>query len=152
MEKFRQLLYDLGDLIAQDLFIDEHGVCRLFVNEKFPIQLESDQSEEMLYFIAPIAEVPPGRFREQVLKEAMKENEQTKGCDGTLGYVFQKNLLTFCFEYPFEQLTGTLLADLLEKITPKIEAWYDALARGSAGPNPQTPLPKDKPPQFTPKL
>jgi len=152
MEKFRQILYDFGDLVAEELYIDDQGVCRLFLNEKFPLQLELDQSEEMLIMISSIAEVPPGKFREQVMKEAMKENELMRGKDGVLGYVLQRNMLTFHYQYPLEQVTGTFLADLLETLIPKIEAWYDALARGSAGPNPQTPIPKDKPPQFTPKM
>lgn len=152
MEKFQQLIYDFGDLVAEDLYIDEHGVCRLFLNEKFPLQLELNQAEDTLICIASITEVPPGRFREQVLKEALKDNEHSRGQDGTLGYVLQKGMLTYHFSYPLEQLTGSILADFLEVITPKIESWYDAIEGGMAGPNPQTPIPKDKPPQFAPRI
>lgn len=148
MEAFRQILYDLSELLSEDLFIDKHGVCRIVFNETIVFQLELDPYEQHLFLISPIAEVPPGKYREQVFKEALKDCARSKGSEGVLSFAPTQNKLCYHLQLPLERVNGDRLATALEMAVPKVESWMEALNRGTAGPNPTTPLPADKPPPF----
>lgn len=136
MEKFAQILADLGELIDEDLFPDDVGACRLNMNEKFCMQLQQDESQRFLHIITTITEVPPGKYRENVLSEALKENERTRGTLGAFGFSDKLNSLMHFVSLPLDEVTGSSLGDELEILVPYLETWYDALQSGQAGPNP----------------
>ena len=137
MEKFAQILYDLGQLIDEDLFPNEIGACRLNMNEKFSMQMQVDDSGKYLLIITAIAEISPGKYKENVLREALKENERMRGTMGDFGFSDKLGKLMHSTRLLLDEVTGSSLGDELELLVPYIESWYDAIKNGQAGPNPE---------------
>ena len=51
------------------------------------VQLQLDSTQENLFLFSSLIELPPGRFRENVLREALKANGQPDPRAGILGYI-----------------------------------------------------------------
>ena len=146
------LLEELSELTATPLILDVKGVCRMIINEKFELQLEIDQMKENLVVGSVICSIPPGRFRQNVLKEGLKENDLPHPRVGVLSYI-EKNNTLFLFDIlPLDELNGEKLAKYLEVFLEKAESWYTAIDGGLPSPNPETPLEDTPPPQFGMRL
>lgn len=133
MDRFQELLWDLGELIEVPLHVDKHHACRILLDEKLTIQLQMDPNGVDLMVIAFLYEIPPGRFRENVLKESLKQNAFHHSF-GTFGYIEKINVLALHQFLPAENLTGESLGDFLEGFISEAENWRSALANGQAAP------------------
>ncbi len=135
MDRFEEILWDLGELIDLPLYVDKNRACKLVIDEKLPVQFEMDMNQDMLMVGSSICELPPGKFRESVLKEALKANGNRAYGHGILSYVERNNTLVI-FEYFYTKgLTGETLATYLETFIPYANSWRDAIETGSAFPS-----------------
>lgn len=133
MDRFQSLLWDLGEILDLPLHVDKNHACSLLLDEKLTLQLEMDQSGEELVAVAYIAEIPPGRFRENVLREAMKVNAFYHPF-GTLGYAEKLNALVLQSFLPAKDLTGEKLVAFLELFSKEAESWRTAIANSQPAP------------------
>jgi hypothetical protein len=144
MDRFQQLLWDLGELIELPLHLDKHNACKLLIDEKLPVQIEIDPEKEQLLVAGMIAELPPGRFRENVLKETLKLNA-TYHPFGIFAFVEKINILVLYKYLLMSDLNGEKLTDFLEIFVDELVSWNSAITSGNALP-PQyfkpPPLPK----------
>ena len=130
MDRFQQLLYDLGTLLELPLYAEQNQKCCLNINEALDVQLEYDTSKERVLIASLCCEVPPGRFRENILKESLKANGIFPRI-GTYGYVEQKNKLAL-FEYvSLQNLPSEKFADILAKFIDRIERTKKAVDSGN---------------------
>jgi Tir chaperone protein (CesT) family len=133
MDLFQQLLFDLGAELDLPLHIDSNGACKLLIDEKLPVQLEMDPDGKRLLIWIVIGELPPGKFREEILKITLRLN----GIYNELGryaYIEKTNCLAFYTYRIAEKLKGSSLADLLVKLVPYAKEWQESLARGLLAP------------------
>lgn len=133
MNRFQKLLWDLGEIIELPLYVDKNNVCKLLLNETLEVQLEIDTDEQKLLLIAFISAIPPGRFRENVLKEALKVNNLSHPF-GAFAYIEQDNYLIFHQYLQTDNLSGKKLAENLESFVIEAEEWHSALANGLPAP------------------
>jgi len=133
MDNFQKLLWDLGELLELPLHVDKNNACKLLLDEKLEVQLEMDADEQALLIVAFIAEVLPGRFREDVLKEALKVNNLCHPY-GSFSYIEQNNYLVFHQYLQSDDLSGKKLAKHLESFIAEAEEWRTALASGQPAP------------------
>ena len=138
MDAFQKLLWDLGEHIHLPLHVDKHNACSLLLDDLLEIQLQMDSYDEHLILWAYLHDVPPGRYRENVLKEALKFNS-LKNSPGTLAFYEKKNLLILQNFLPIEMLSGEKLVKQLEVFIEKADEWRLAIEDGHASPSPSLP-------------
>lgn len=129
MDRFAILLDDLGTLIQVPLHPDHHRSCSLNVNGQLHVQIQEDENKDQLLVATFIGEIPPGKFRENILKETLKENNLFSRL-GTFSYSERNNQLAFFSYLPLAGLRGDTMADFLELFFEKAFSWRTALATG----------------------
>jgi hypothetical protein len=129
MDHFAMLLADLGALIQVPLHPDHNRTCNLSINGELHIQMKEDGNRNRILVGTFLAEIPPGKFRENILKETLKENTLFPRT-GNFSYSERNNQLAlFAFLY-FEGLKGDTMADFLEAFLEKAFSWRTALQTG----------------------
>lgn len=130
LDRFEELLKELGRLIDQPLHPDKHLVCRLNVNNTIHLQIEHDARKDRLLIATFICEVPAGKFRENILKEALKSNAPYART-GTLAFSERNNQLALFAYLPFQYITAQKLADFLSVFIEKALGWKQGIESGN---------------------
>lgn len=128
MDRFSQILYDLGKEMNTDLYPDQHRLCQLNWQDQLHIQLEYEEAKERLLIGTFLCDVPPGKFREKIFREALKSNAAFPRI-GTLAYSDRNNKLTL-FEYVYaDNLRSDKLFQLLQQFINKAHQWKEAIEK-----------------------
>ncbi|MBP9841267.1 MAG: CesT family type III secretion system chaperone [Simkaniaceae bacterium] len=136
MSQFTRLLEEFSFITGIAFQAAPDDSCSIRINNCFSIQLKTDQGQEKLLIGCMICEVPPGKFRENVLKEALKENALPPPNPGIFAYIERNNHL-FLYEFLFFQyLNGESLTEYLASFIEKCTAWYEAIQSGATSPHP----------------
>lgn len=140
-DRFSELLSELGKIFQIPLTLDKYNACSINI-PPLTIQLQLDPTQENLFLFAKIIELPPGRFRENVLCEALKANGMTDPRPGIFSYYAQTNHLTFHQLYPLSILNGETLSGLFGAFYEIGESWHNSIQNGQASPGlDRRPLP-----------
>ena len=126
---FSELLAELGKEIHLPLAVDKSNACSIAMSP-LTIQMELDSTQENLFLFAKILELPPGKFRENVLCEALKTNGGPDPRPGIFGYIALTNHLALYQMYPIAILDGQKLAGLLGSFYDLGSFWYSSIQRG----------------------
>jgi hypothetical protein len=129
MDRFAILLADLGTLIDVPLHPDHRRACTLLVNNQLHVQIKEEENKDRLLVATFVSEVPPGKFRENILKEALKENNLYPRL-GTFSYSDRNNQLSFASYVSLAGLRGDNFADFLEKFFEKSFSWKVGIETG----------------------
>lgn len=130
MDRFQQLLYDLSDLLQVTLYAEHNEKCRISINEELEIQLEYNSAKEQILIGCLCCEIPPGKFRENTLKEALKANGQFPRI-GTYGYCAKSNKLALFHYLSIQHLTSEKFADLLAQFIDRAEVTKNGITKGN---------------------
>lgn len=122
MDRFDEILNELGRLINVPLHTDKNRVCRLIFNKTMAMQIEYDAAKEKVYLVAMVCDIPPGRFRENVCREALKANNYYPRI-GTLAYSDRHNKLALFETFSIHGLTAEKLAPALGPFVEKANFW-----------------------------
>ena len=129
-DKFDNLIQELGVTLKIKLKPDKNNACLLRFKNGIQIQLEVDSRGEKLVLAADLGQVPQGRYRENIFREALKANGLAPPRNGIFAYSKKNESLVLCDSIPLEELTGTKLADYLHSFMQKGELWKNAITRG----------------------
>ena len=129
MDRFAILLADLGALINVPLHPDAKRMCRISINHQLHVQMQEDEMKERILIATFIGEIPPGKFRENILKETLKENNLFPRI-GSFAYSERNNQLALLTHVYFPGLTGDKFADFLETFFNKAFTWKTAIETG----------------------
>ena len=129
MDKFAIVLADLGSLVDVPLHPDHNRSCSINVNNVMHLQLQEEENKERILLAAFFGELPPGKFREILLKETLKENNLFPRI-GTFAYSPRNNQMVFFTYAALPTLTGDKLADVLELFLDRAFSWKTALETG----------------------
>lgn len=143
-DRFDELLKGVGKLLKLPLHTDRNHACAIQIRKGPIIQLQTDASQEKLLIASKVAELPPGKFRENVLREALKANGLEDPRVGVFAYLAATNHLVLFQRYPFDLLTPERAAALLGPFIEAVEHWHNALLSGLSAP----PLPRSRPHPF----
>lgn len=130
---FTTLLQELGKEFQLTLVPDKYNALSLEIPPLI-IQLELDEKQENLFLFTKIIELPPGKFRENVLAEALKINGLPDPRPGIFGYIAATNHLTLHQSYPIKILNGENLAGLFGSFFELAFNWHEAIHRGNPSP------------------
>ena len=139
--QFEELLAELGRVVHLDLHVDNSGACSILIPPQLVIQLQLDSGQEKLFLFCKIAEIPPGKFRENILKDGLKANAQPDPVPGIVAYLSPTNHLVLYQHYPITILNGETLATLFVNFVQLAESWQTALSQGLSGPMASSPPP-----------
>jgi len=129
IDRFEELLNELSIEYNLSLHPDKKGACKLKINDTIHIQLECDAGQENLLVATFICDIPPGKYRENILKDALKANNPFP-VHGTLAYSDRNNkLVLFCY-LRMAQLTGKKLAEFLVTFLDKANQWRIGVESG----------------------
>jgi len=134
MDRFSEILYDLGKEIGVDLYPDENRICQLNYDGKLHLQIQYDETKDLLLFASFLIEVPAGKYRETLFKEALKSNAQYPRI-GTLAYSGRNNQLTLFAYYPRKEHSIIKVFEFLKQFIDKGVAWKEAVAQGGTLPS-----------------
>jgi hypothetical protein len=129
-DRFEELLKELGKILNLSLHPDRHRACNLKINNGLEVQIEINPVKEKLLFVTLIGTIPPGKFRENLLKEALKANNQFPRT-GILGYSERNNKLTLHEFLPLSEMNGEKMAKYLQQFVLKADEWKVSLETGS---------------------
>lgn len=141
IDAFEELLSRLGKILNLSLHLDKHHACSIRIHEKLTVQLQLDVSQEHLVLFSKVIEIPPGKFREEVLKEALKANGQKDPRIGTFSYLAKTNHLVLFQRYPLFLLNPERLANLFGAFYEYVDLWQEAIEKGQASPLPSPSKP-----------
>ncbi len=129
VDPFEALLSELGTELGITLHPDRKGACKLKINDIFHIQLESDAHQENLLIAAFICDLPPGKYRENILRDALKANWPFAK-NGTLAYSDRNNKLVLFSSLRLANLNGKKLAEFLSIFIDKANNWRIGVETG----------------------
>ncbi len=144
LDRFDELIQGLAKVFHMPLHVDRNHACAIQVRKGLVVQLQSDAAQERLLITCKVAELPPGKFRENVLREALKANGMPDPLVGLFSYVERTNHLFFFQRYPLDVLSGERMAGLMGPFIQAAEAWKHAIEHGLPGP-PGTPQGESNP-------
>lgn len=130
--KLVAILQDLGRstmIPIRDLAPDRNNSCLISLPGGVEIQLESDREDKNLMIGCKLSEVPLGRYKENLFREALKANGQQDGY-GSFGYIPRTNQLVLFDMLSYNDLSGEKVADFLEKFLEKAMTWRTAINNG----------------------
>lgn len=139
---FNDLIESLGEELGIDLHADFHGLCQMMINEKLKVQLEADTTGEFLLIVSMICDLPPGKFRENILKDALKANYKIQENYGILSYIGPENSLALFNHIPMHGLTGKELYEHLSIFVQRALGWQKAIDEGFSSPPDSNEVPK----------
>jgi len=129
VNRFEEILRELSVELGTTLHVDKRGACKLRVNETLSLQLECDASQENLWIFSFLCEINPGKFRENVLKDALKANSPFP-LYGTLAYAERTNQLALFSSLRLPPLSGKTLFEFLSAFIEKANAWKAGVETG----------------------
>jgi hypothetical protein len=138
-DPFNALLSSLGTLFGLPLMADKQNACAFQIKKGLVIQLQPDEAMEKVLIVTRVAEVAPGKFREEVLKETLKANGLADPRAGTFAYMAKNNILILFQHYPIDILNGERLAGLIIPFIELADAWRTAVLSGKTGPGQTAP-------------
>ena len=130
IDQFEALLKDLSPLVGTALHIDKTGGCKLSVNHSLHVNLQCDPKDRRLLMASFIGEIPPGKFRENLLKDALRANEASPFHE-VLGYSERNNQLALFSYTSFEYLSADKLYQQLKQFVAKANEWKVAIETGN---------------------
>lgn len=131
---FGNILKELGDELSLELAPDKINACTLKVEDKILVQMKMDKTESKLFICTFVAEIPPGKFRENVFTYTLIANSQAPRI-GAFGFN-KKDINLVLFEYlDLNNLNGKYLKEKLSQFIEKAISWKDAIDSGLSTPS-----------------
>ena len=133
MNRFNEIVFDLGELLEMPLHVDENNACQMIFDEEIAVTLEMDDADQVLFLVAPIVELPPGKFRVGTLFEALRANSIFPPV-GYLTFLSDLMTLVLCDALEEERLEGEACLARIVAIKERAALWKKALDAGQMAP------------------
>lgn len=128
---FESLLKDLGEKInITQLESTRNNNITLTLKGKNNVVLELHKTQPFLIISFDIAEIPPSRYRENVLREALKFNGLNKIHAGIFAFSKKSQKLILFDMLPLDEISGEKVLSIMMDLTNKVSVWKEALNRG----------------------
>lgn len=125
------MLQEMGaTLEITDLHPDRNNTCQIRLKNGLDIQLELDKSGQFIVLGSDLGTVPPGKYRENLFREALKANDMPYPNHGTLAYSKKSDHLVLFEKMNIKDLNGEKVAVEITPFSEKALIWKEALQRG----------------------
>jgi hypothetical protein len=129
-DRFGALLEELSAVTKIKLPITAKTGCKIRYPDKLCLTIEQDPTGESIFLIADIGTPGEGRFKESILKEALRANGRQKSQGGIFCYSPKAEKLLLFDQLPLEDLNGQRLSEIMITMSEVARHWRDSIARG----------------------
>lgn len=129
-ERFKILVDELAQQLSVKLEPDTHNACRLQFKDGLVLSMQPNSTLDTLRVVVEIATPGQGRYREAILKEALRANGLPYPHVGTFAFSPKTDMLLLCDQLPMEELSGQRLAEIIKQLSDKAREWKESIARG----------------------
>ena len=130
-DMFSGLLQDVARAMQiNELHPDRNNSCLINLGNDTKVQLELDKGHEFLIIGFDIGNVPAGRYRENVFREAMKANGLPHPRYGTFAYSKQADKLVLFEKISLTDINGERVASMIRPMSDKAKIWKESVAHG----------------------
>lgn len=129
IDQFDELMQELGHKLGLPLHPDKNGACKLNINNTLHVQCEYEPSHHRILLASFICEVPPGKLRENILRDALRANAPFPE-HGILSYCERNNQLTLFNYLPLSGINAEKLASAFNEFVNKAQKWREAVETG----------------------
>lgn len=130
VELFASLLEELSKIMHYQLHVDHNNSCMLHLPTGLDIQLEIHRHGTHFIIGTDLGNIPVGKYRENLFREALRANGFPPPQYGTFAYSKQKDSLILFSLLVLKDLTGQRIADHLIPFMEKAVTWQTAIKRG----------------------
>lgn len=127
---YESLLEELGRILRVPLFPDENNSCQIRLANGLEVQLELDKSGARFLIGTNLGGIPPGRYRETIMREALKANGAPPPRAGIFAYSRRADTFVLFRLVPTQELSGEKIAQLLSRFAEKGLEWRNAIKKG----------------------
>jgi len=128
---FDSVLQELGDTLEiEDLHLDDTGTCLIKFDTELEVYIEPYARDDFMLISTDLGEVPGGRYREDVFREALKSNGLPIPRYGTFAFSEQSDHLVLFGLLSLRELNGEKIATFLHPFMDKALVWKEAIAGG----------------------
>ena len=117
----------LEESLDTELFLDGKQCCNILINDQITIQIELDKNHHAIILGSPIFELPPGKFKEIVLKNALKSNFGREKEIGILAFVPKSSVLYLYDFLPLNFLASDQIYHFFLQFIQKAMLWKESL-------------------------
>ena len=135
MTNFHDLIHELGEYMGEEFKVDANGSITLRINETLKVQIELEPTGERIILTSMIIEIPPGKFRETILKDSLKANFLAEDKIGTLSYLEKENVLVLFQFLEARSITKEILHENLLELIDRAQKWHSAIEAGRSAPD-----------------
>lgn len=133
-DPYVELLELAGKHFSCELEPDPNNTCLLSVDGEVEVQLEMDPTQDFFVMGTKIGELPPGKFREEVLKEALIANNRPYPRNGNLAYSRKLNCLVMYEMFEIKHFPLEVIISVLTLFIENAKKWKRALSAGQTTP------------------
>lgn len=124
------LLEELGrSLKIANLHPDSNNSCMIRLESGLIIQIELDKGAQFILVGADLGTVPPGKYRENLFREALKTNDLPHPNHGILCYSKKSDHLILHQKIFLKDLNGEKIAAEITPFAEKAYTWSEAIMR-----------------------
>ncbi len=131
---FADMIDQLATALDVELMPDANNAVQLICDNALAIQLEPDETDEKILIGSSLVELPPGKYRADVLKNALIHNGMADPPLETLCYIEKKGTLALFRYLPTQHLTIDKLNEALASFSTTAHDWIQALESGQSAP------------------
>lgn len=124
--QFEKVIRDVSEFLQLDLKPDESGAIGLKLRD-FYVQIEPDEKQENLLIFSPIGDVPEGRYREDILEQALRSNAFPPPNLGILCMSKKTGKFYIYESFPMRYVSKEQLFATLPPLLEKVKMWKEAL-------------------------
>ena len=125
--EIEDVIKTLEESLDTELFLDGKKTCNILINDKITIQIELDKNTHSVVLGSPIFELPPGKFKEIVLKNALKSNFGKEKEIGILTFVPKSSVLYLYDFLPLDFLGTEQIYPFFFNFIQKAILWKENL-------------------------
>ncbi len=129
-EIFGSLLEELGTIMKMKLAPDRNNNCLIKYPNGLRVQMDYDTGTESILIVADLGVPAPGRYRENLFKEALKANGLPPPHPGVFAYSKKADSLVLYTSVSIIDCTGQKLSEVLGPLIQRAELWRNAMGRG----------------------
>ncbi len=134
LDKFTDLLDEMSVQLSMKLIPDENNSCLLSLENGLNVQIELDADEERVLIGSELGGLPPGKFRENVLREGLIANSRLYPRFGNLSFSRKRNTLVIFEMLNLQFFTTEIIVNILTALIDQACQWKNALANALTAP------------------
>lgn len=127
LDRYSALISDLSKALHVNLSPDIQNACILKLKDNLQIVIEPDVLGEKLLIVIEIGSPPPGDYRKNLFKEALKSNGLPPPKNGIFAYSAKNDSLLLTEQVSLEDISAPQLLLLFKTLIQIARVWKTAI-------------------------